>query len=175
MKEKKKGAYKKYWQLYLLLLLPMIYLLIFKYIPMVYIQIAFKEYKIGVSPWKMPLAANNGFKYFIRAFSNKDFINALRNTLMLNLLDLIAGFPAPIIFALILNELAFKKFKKVTQTIAYMPHFLSWVIVSSLALQLFAPTNGFVNQLIMKFGGEAVPFLNDPKHWVATYIFMGVW
>ncbi|MCR5233174.1 MAG: ABC transporter permease subunit [Lachnospiraceae bacterium] len=175
MKEKKKGAYKKYWQLYVLLLLPMIYLLIFKYIPMVYIQIAFKEYKIGVSPWKMPLASDHGFKYFIKAFSNKDFINALRNTLMLNLLDLIAGFPVPIIFALILNELAFKKFKKVTQTIAYMPHFLSWVIVSSLALQLFAPTNGFVNQLIMRLGGEAVPFLNDPKHWVATYIFMGVW
>lgn len=166
---------KKYWQLYLLLLLPMAYLIIFKYIPMVYIQIAFKEYKIGMSPFKMPLAAKHGMKYFIKAFSNKDFINALRNTLVLNLLDLVCGFPAPIIFALILNELCFKKFKKITQTIAYMPHFLSWVIVASLALQLFAPTNGFVNQIINAMGKDSVPFLNDPAHWVATYIGMGVW
>ena len=166
---------KKYWQLYLLLLLPMIYLIIFKYIPMVYIQIAFKDYKIGVSPFEMKWTSKNGMKYFIQAFSNKDFINALRNTLMLNLLDLIAGFPAPIIFALILNEICFKRFKKVTQTIAYMPHFLSWVIVSSLALQLFAPSNGLVNQVINAMGFESVPFLNEPVHWVKTYIFMGVW
>lgn len=167
--------FKKYWQLYLLLLLPMAYLIIFKYVPMVYIQIAFKEYKIGMSPFKMPLAARSGMKYFIKAFSNKDFINALRNTLVLNLLDLICGFPAPIIFALILNELRFRRLKKITQTIAYMPHFLSWVIVASLALQLFAPTNGLVNQVINSMGKDSVPFLNDPAHWVATYIGMGVW
>ncbi len=178
LSKKKVGAsvyLKKYWQLYLLLLLPMAYLIIFKYIPMVYIQIAFKEYKIGMSPFRMPLAAKHGMKYFIKAFSNKDFINALRNTLVLNLLDLICGFPAPIIFALILNELCFRRFKKITQTIAYMPHFLSWVIVSSLALQLFAPTNGLVNQVINAMGRDSVPFLNDPSHWVATYIGMGVW
>lgn len=166
---------RKYWQLYLLLLLPMAYLIIFKYVPMVYIQIAFKDYKIGMSPFAMPVTSKHGMKYFIQAFSNKDFINALRNTVMLNVLDLVFGFPAPIIFALILNELCFKRFKKITQTIAYMPHFLSWVIVASLALQLFAPTNGFVNQLLNAMGKDTVPFLNDPAHWVATYIGMGVW
>ena len=132
------GVYmKRYWQLYVLLFLPMLYLLIFKYVPMVYIQIAFKKYSIVESVWNMPLAGNNGFEYFIKAFNNKDFINALRNTLMLNLLDLVVGFPAPIIFALILNELVFKKFKRVVQTVAYMPHFLSWVIIYGLALQIF--------------------------------------
>ena len=170
------GVYmKRYWQLYVLLFLPMLYLLIFKYVPMIYIQIAFKKYSIVESVWNMPWAGNNGFEYFIKAFNNKDFINALRNTLMLNLLDLVIGFPAPIIFALILNELVFKKFKRVIQTVAYMPHFLSWVIIYGLALQIFAPSSGLVNMVLNNFGIEAIPFLNDSKHWVATYIFLGVW
>lgn len=170
------GVYmKRYWQLYALLALPLLYLLVFKYAPMVYIQIAFKKYSIVQSVWEMPLAGNHGFEYFIKAFKNKDFLLALRNTLTLNLLDLVIGFPAPIIFALILNELCFKRFKKVVQTIAYMPHFLSWVIVYSLALQLFAPGEGLVNMMIEGLGGKSIPFLNDPTHWIATYIGLGVW
>ena len=170
------GVYmKRYWQLYALLALPLLYLLVFKYAPMVYIQIAFKKYSIVQSVWKMPLAGNHGFEYFIKAFKNKDFLLALRNTLTLNLFDLVIGFPAPIIFALILNELCFKRFKKVVQTIAYMPHFLSWVIVYSLALQLFAPGEGLVNMMIEGLGGKSIPFLNDPTHWIATYIGVGVW
>lgn len=167
--------FKRYWQLYLLLLLPMVYFIIFKYIPMVYIQIAFKKYSIVQNVWEMPWAKNHGMQFFIKAFKNKDFIRAIKNTLVLNLLDLVVGFPAPIIFALLLNELRFPRFKKVVQTVAYMPHFLSWVIVASLALQLFAPTSGLVNLVIQQLGGEAVPFLNEPKHWIATYIFVGVW
>ncbi len=170
------GAYmKRYWQLYLLLLLPLLYLIIFKYIPMIYIQIAFKKYSIVQNVWEMPWAKNHGFQYFIKAFKNRDFIRSLKNTIVLNLLDLVLGFPAPIIFALILNELKFPKFKKVVQTVAYMPHFLSWVIVASLALQLFAPTSGLVNMIITNLGGEAIPFLNEPTHWIFTYIFVGIW
>ena len=149
------GVYmKRYWQLYLLLFLPMLYLIIFKYVPMVYIQIAFKKYSIVQSVWEMPLAAQHGFEYFIKAFKNKDFLNALRNTLVLNLLDLIVGFPAPIIFALILNELVFTRFKRVVQTIAYMPHFLSW---------------------LQNMGLEAVHFLDKPGNWIVSYILIGVW
>ena len=166
---------KRYWQLYALLALPLIYLLIFKYIPMVYMLVAFKKYSIVQSVWEMPWAKNYGFEYFIKAFKNRDFINALRNTLVLNLLDLVVGFPAPIIFALILNELVFKKFKRVVQTIAYMPHFLSWVIIYGLALQLFAPSTGLLNMLFNNLGLDTVPFLNDPNHWVGTYIGLGVW
>ena len=166
---------KRYWQLYALLALPLLYLLIFKYIPMVYIQIAFKKYSIVESVWKLPLAGNHGFEYFIKAFKSKDFILALRNTVGLNLLDLLIGFPAPIIFALILNEICFKRFKKVVQTIAYMPHFLSWVIIYGLALQLFAPSTGFINMILNNLGMESVPFLNESHHWVATYAGLGVW
>ena len=175
-KKKRFGVYmKRYWQLYLLLLLPMLYLIIFKYIPMIYIQIAFKKYSIVQSVWEMPLAKNYGFEYFIKAFANRDFINALRNTLTLNLMDLVIGFPAPIIFALILNELVFTKFKRVVQTIAYMPHFLSWVIIYSLALQLFAPTNGLINILLQNMGFSTIHFLDKPSNWVITYVLTGVW
>ena len=174
-KDSTRSYLKRYWQLYLLLSLPLLYLLVFKYIPMVYIQIAFKKYSIIQNVWEMPWAKNHGFEYFIQAFGSNDFRRALRNTVVLNLMDLVIGFPAPIIFALILNELCFKRFKKVVQTVAYMPHFLSWVIIYSLALQLFAPGEGLVNMAIERLGGSSIPFLNDAAHWVGTYIGVGVW
>jgi putative aldouronate transport system permease protein len=165
----------RYWTLYLLLLLPLAYFAVFKYIPMMYIQIAFKKYSIVKKVWDMPLAASYGFEYFIKAFKNRDFLFALRNTLTLNLLDLVVGFPAPVILAILLNELKFEKFKKFTQTIAYMPHFLSWIIIAGLALQVFAPTTGLVNNLLRNMGFAPIPFLNEPTHWVGTYIALGVW
>lgn len=175
-KSRKFGSYmRRYGTLYLLLLLPLAFFLIFKYVPMFYVQVAFKDYNITKSVWEMEWAGNNGMEYFIKAFSNKDFLLALRNTLMLNFLDLLIGFPAPIILAIVLNELAFPKFKRITQTIAYMPHFLSWVIISGLALQLLAPSTGLVNILLNKLGMESIPFLNNPAHWVGTYVILGVW
>ena len=158
---------KRYWQLYAMLLLPMIYLFVFKYAPMVYIQIAFKKFMLNMSVWDMPLAKNNGMEFFIKAFKSKDCLLALRNTIRLNLLDLIVGFPAPIIFALLLNELNLPKFKKVVQTITYMPHFLSWVIIASLTLQLFAPTDGLVNMAISKMGGEPIPFPAGTRSYIS--------
>lgn len=166
---------KRYWTLYLLLALPIMYFMLFRYTPMSYIQIAFKKYSIVQNVWDMKWAANNGFEYFIKAFSNRDFLYALRNTVLLNFLDLVVGFPAPIILALLLNELAFKRFKRITQTIVYMPHFLSWIIISGLALQLLAPSNGLLNILLNRMGIDSIPFLNDPTHWIWTYIFLGIW
>lgn len=166
---------KRYWTLYLMMFLPLVFFAVFRYIPMGYILIAFKKYSIIQSPLEMEWAANYGFEYFIRAFENRDFLYALRNTLGLNLLDLIFGFPAPIILALILNELAFKRFKRVTQTIVYMPHFLSWIIISGMALQLFAPSTGLINLLLNNMGFDSIPFLNDSAHWVVTYVGLGIW
>jgi len=166
---------RRYWTLYLLLLLPLVYLVIFKYVPMLYIQIAFKKYSIVKSVWELPWAANYGFEYFIKAFRNRDFLLALKNTIMLNLLDLAVGFPAPIILALVLNELRFKRFKSFTQTIAYMPHFLSWIIVAGLALQVFAPSTGLANNALRSLGLEPIPFLVKSTNWVGTYVFLGVW
>lgn len=113
-----------------------------------------------------------------KAFNDRTFINALRNTLTLNLLDLVCGFPAPIILALLLNELSFKRFKKVTQTVLYLPHFLSWIIISGLALRLLASNDGLLNILLKRITGNAdasIPFLSNPNHWIGTYVVLGIW
>ncbi|MDR0300739.1 MAG: ABC transporter permease subunit [Treponema sp.] len=167
--------FRRSWMLYAMLAFPMIFFIIFRYIPMTNIVIAFKDYNIfqGVwsegSPWV-------GFKWFQRAFASRDFWNAMRNTIWLNFLDLVLGFPAPIILALLLNEVVFKSFKKLTQTIIYLPHFLSWIIVSSIASRLLAPTSGVVNIfLVNNFGIGPIDFLMDKGKWVMTYIFFGIW
>lgn len=175
-----KTSIKRYWQLYLLLLVPIVYFIIFRYGPMEYIITAFKKYKINAPVWEMEWAKNKKretdvFFYFKQAFQDNQFLRALKNTVILNVLDLVVGFPAPIIFALILNELVFKRFKKVVQTVAYMPHFLSWVIIYGLSLRIFATDDGLINMLIQKLGGSPIPFLGDENLWVVTYIFLGVW
>ena len=175
-----RASLKKYWQLYLLLLIPIVYFAVFKYGPMEYILTAFKKFMIGKKVWEMPWAMNKKketdvFFYFKQAFADNQFKRSLRNTITLNLLDLLFGFPAPIIFALILNELVFTRYKKFVQTVAYMPHFLSWVIIYSLSLRIFATDSGLLNMLISKLGGTNIPFLGEEKWWVATYIFLGIW
>jgi len=171
---KKKGLlyYIKhdFW-LYLMLCIPVAYIVIFKYAPMYGIQIAFKDYNIfqgaNASPW-------NDFATFKQIFSSPQFYQVVRNTLMLNGLDLIVGFPAPIILAILINELAWTRFKKISQTILYLPHFLSWVIIGGIVAQLLSPT-GMLNSLITHLGGEPLPFLTNKYAWVATYAFVGVW
>ena len=175
-----KSSLKKYWQLYLLLFIPIVYFIVFRYGPMEYIITAFKKYMINKPVWEMPWAMNKKketdiFFYFKQAFQDNQFTRSLKNTIMLNVLDLVVGFPAPIIFALILNELVFTRFKKVVQTVAYMPHFLSWVIIYSLSLRIFATSDGLLNILLNKFGIASIPFLGDEKLWVVTYVFLGVW
>jgi putative aldouronate transport system permease protein len=150
----------------------------FRYAPMVNILIAFKQNNFLKPVWEVPWAANHGFEWFIKAFQNRDFLYALRNTVMLNLLDLTLGFPAPVILAILLNELRFRTFKRITQTVAYMPHFLSWIIISGLALRLFAPnppTQGLINIALGRVGMGPIHFLDEPTHWVFTYIFLGIW
>ena len=97
--------------------------------------------------------------------------------MVFNLLDLLVSFPVPIILALMLNELRFVKFKKISQTILYLPHFLSWVIIGSVAYQLFKPSTGIVNVLLVKTGivSEGIPFLTEKNHWAVTYLLIGVW
>ena len=150
---------RRYGTLYLLLILPIAFFIIFRYIPMAWILGAFKENNIFKAPWELPWAKNNGFEFFIKAFNDRTFINALRNTITLNLLDLVCGFPAPILLALMLNELTFKRFKKVTQTVLYMPHFLSWIIISGLALRLLASNDGLINILYKRAGWGTIIYL----------------
>ena len=116
-----------------------------------------------------------GLEIFRKIFKDADFIRALRNSLVFNFLDLIVGTPIPIFLALLLNELRYPKFKKVSQTILYLPHFLSWAIIGSVAYQLFKPSSGLINVLITNMGGESVPFIKEKWHWAVTYLLVGVW
>ncbi|MDR2793374.1 MAG: ABC transporter permease subunit [Treponema sp.] len=171
--EKTTRAYiARTWMLYLMLLLPMAFFVVFRYVPMTNIAIAFKDYNMFKGVWESPWI---GFKWFNQAFHSKDFYNALRNTIWLNVLDLIVGFPAPIILALLLNELRFKLYKKFTQTVVYLPHFLSWIIISGIASKLLAPGAGVVNILLGKIGIGPIDFLMDKQLWIGTYITFGVW
>ena len=160
------------WQLYVLLLIPLFFVLLFKYGSMFGLVIAFKDYKIvkgiGASPWV-------GMDVFVKVFSHRSFPQALRNTLLLNILDLLFSFPMPIILALLLNEVKNKYFKKTTQTLLYLPHFLSWIIIGAIAYQLFSLNNGIVNEVIAMFGGGRIPFLQADTNWLISYIVIGVW
>lgn len=163
---------KKNWQLYILMVLPLLFTFVFKYGAYFGLTIAFKDYKVAKgfsgSEWV-------GFEIFEKVFTHRDFGKAVRNTLLLNILDLIFSFPMPIILALILNEIRCKWFKKVTQTLLYLPHFLSWVIIGALGYQLFSLSNGVVNNLISNMGGSPIPFLQDDTWWLISYILIGVW
>ncbi len=163
---------RRYWQLYALLLLPMAYFLIFRYGPMYGTQIAFKDFNffqgISGSPWI-------GLDAFREVFANRDFFDALRNTLMLNLLDLAVSFPAPLLLAVMLYEMRSAWFKKLAQTVLYVPHFISWVIIGGIVLQVFGTQSGFINNMLTGLGFDAVPFLSDKNYWLITYLAVGVW
>lgn len=165
---------KRTWTLYLMMALPVAFALIFRYLPMTNISMAFKDYNMFKGVWESPWS-DPAYKWFSKAFSSRDFWIALRNTLTLNLLDLFVGFPMPIILAILLNELAFKRYKKVTQTILYMPHFLSWIIISGIAKQLLAPRTGVVNNMLASFGVGPIDFLTKGSLYIATYILFGLW
>lgn len=166
------SSLRRDWLLYAMLILPLAYYIIFKYVPMYGITIAFKDYNIfagvGASKWV-------GLKYFDTVFGQKEFYHVVRNTLVLNMLDLILGFPAPIILAIILSELPFERFRKISQTILYLPYFISWVVIATIALQLFSPETGMVNVFLKRVGLTPIPFLSSNSHWVATYVGIGIW
>lgn len=169
-----KKALKRDWQLYLLLLFPLFMVFVFSYAAYPGMRMAFMDFKpvrgYAGSDWV-------GLQIFQKIFTDPEFTKALRNSVIFNLLDLLVGFPMPIILALILNELRYARFKKVSQTILYLPHFLSWAIIGSVAYTMFRPNTGLVNILLMKMGviSQGIPFMTEKWHWAVTYLLIGVW
>lgn len=169
-----KSAFKRDWQLYLLLSLPLVMVILFNYAAYPGLRMVFMDFKpakgFDGSEWV-------GFEIFVKIFKDADFLRALRNSIVFNLLDLLVSFPVPIILALMLNELRFPKFKKVTQTVLYLPHFLSWVIIGSVAYTMFRPSSGLVNVIMqnLELIQEGIPFLTDKWNWAVTYLLIGVW
>lgn len=165
---------KRDWQLYFLLVFPLLCVILFNYAAYPGLRMVFMDYK--------PAKGYDGSKWvgletFVKMFKDKDFHRALRNSIVFNLLDLAVGFPMPVVLALMLNELRYPKFKKVTQTILYLPHFLSWVIIGNVAMTMFRPNTGLVNIAMMNAGiiQEGIPFLTEKWHWMVTYLLIGVW
>jgi putative aldouronate transport system permease protein len=162
------------WPLYLFLLLPLVYLILFRYLPMYGVTLAFRQYHLGTDLFS-PINQWVGLKIFEEVFKTPGFSQAVFNTLFLNLLDIIFSFPAPILLALLLNELRFRRFKRVSQTLLYLPYFLSWAIIGGIVYQVFSTQVGLVNTVVKSLGAKPISFLFDPASWVFVYILMGIW
>lgn len=162
----------KQWQLYVLLLIPIMFALVFKYGSMIGLVTALKDYKVVKGFWDSEWV---GLDVFRKIFGMKNFGLAVRNTLLLNILTLLFGFPMPIILALLLNEIKNVYYKRITQTLLYLPHFLSFIIIGAIAYQLFGMNSGVVNNLIDSLGGARIPFLQEDMHWLFTYVLISVW
>lgn len=164
-----------YGGLYLLILPVLIYVFIFSYVPMYGVTIAFKDYKfvegIAGSPW----TNQHGMKYFIRFLASSQFPRVMSNTLIISAMRLALAFPAPIILALLLNELRGNRFKRVVQSITYLPHFMSWVVISALILDILNPVNGIVNAVIVALGGSTVSFSINPAYFRWILILASMW
>lgn len=166
-----KKAIKKDWQLYSLLILPVVYLLIFNYVPLIGNIIAFRKFVPGGSIFGERWV---GFQYFQMFINDPTFWNVFQNTVILGFLTLIFCFPAPIILSLLLNEVRSTKFKRFVQTASYLPHFISIVIVTGMIFQLLA-ANGAINKLVEYFTGETVSFLQDPDYFRMIYVVSQIW
>ncbi len=161
---------KRNWTLYLMIIPPILYFFLFNYKPLYGALIAFQDYRptrgFGVE-WV-------GFKHFIRFFENPYFGRLLKNTLSINIADLIFGFPAPIILALMLNEMKHSKYKVICQSITYLPHFISSVVICGMIVQ-FCLTDGIFNDIAALFGAERVSMLQNPSYYQPIYVISGIW
>ncbi|MEN6314824.1 MAG: ABC transporter permease subunit [Clostridiaceae bacterium] len=176
LKTKKKNnlilSIRRYWELYLIFLPVAIWFIIFKYVPMAGIILAFKKYNpvagIFDSPWV-------GLDNFFRCFNSPAFLSSLRNTVIISLQRLIWGFPMPVVFAIFLNEVQQRKFKKVVQTVSYLPHFISWSVAGGIFYMLLSPTSGVVNTFLKSLGMQAINFLGDSSYFRSVVVATDIW
>ncbi len=170
---KEKLAYiKKRRFLYYLLIPVILYFLLFHYAPIWGILLAFQDYNplkgLAASPWV-------GMKHFVSFFNGRDMVKLFRNTLLINFYALIFSFPCPIIFALMLNEIRSMRYRRVMQTITYLPHFLSSVVIVGMLTAVLSPSTGIVNAVIKNMGGESIYFMAMPRYFRTLYIASGIW
>ncbi len=163
---------KREWQLYAMLIPTILWLAIFLYKPMYGLQIAFKDYSIfrGIadSPWI-------GMEHFQTLFGNDQFLRALKNTIIISFYGLLFGFPMPILLALMFNEILAQTFKKTAQTIVYLPHFISSVIIAGIVITAFSPSAGIVNTFIEWVGVDPIYFLTKPEWFRPIFVGTGIW
>ena len=164
---------RKYWQLYAMMVLPILYFIIFKYIPMFGNILAFRRYRPGLGPFGTEWV---GFHYFKRFMRDPAFWRAFRNTLILSFANLLINFPIPIIFAILLNEVRNLKFKKLVQTVSYMTRFISTVVVIAILKEILSPSSGLLNNFLTSvFNIEPIYFMNEPEYFRLLYIITDTW
>jgi len=163
---------RRYWQLYLLMLIPIAYFVIFKYIPMTNAVIAFKQFNVVQGIWGSPWV---GFDVFTRLFANPVFPHLVSNTFLLSGYFLLASFPIPIILALALNEIRLRAFRNTVQLVTYAPYFISTVVVVSMTILLLSPRLGLVNDVIGFFGVPQINFLGNPDYFRHIYVWSDIW
>ena len=167
-----KKALQRDFQLYLLCIPALVFIFIFEYGTMYGVQLAFKDFDftkgITGSEWV-------GFEHFERFFTSYQFKSLLSNTLGVSLYQLFAGFPIPIIMALVLNQIKNEKYKKFIQTVTYAPHFISVVVLCGMLIVFLSPSIGFVNNLIAMFGGERIHFMGVPEYWKHIFVWSDIW
>jgi putative aldouronate transport system permease protein len=157
-----------------LMLLPVIgFYLLFKLAPLGGEIIAFKNYRFADGIWASDWV---GFKHFQSLFASKEFYTVLKNTLLLNVYSLVFGFPAPIILALLLNEVRVEWYKRIVQNFLYLPHFISWVVLGGILITILSPSRGVINSILTKvLGLDPIYFLGDPFWWPVTFVLSGIW
>ncbi|MHA6484533.1 ABC transporter permease [Paenibacillus sp. strain BS8-2] len=157
----------------LLLFLPaLIYYIMFRYVPMFGILISFKDYNAFKGVWDSEWV---GLKFYNMFFESPDFFKLLRNTILLGIYKIVFGFPAPVILALLLNEMRLQVVKRVAQSISYLPHFISNVVVVSMMFLFLSPSNGIVNNMIEWFGYESINFMQDDNYFRTLYVLSEIW
>lgn len=164
--------FKQHYWLYLLLLPGLLYFIMFRYVPMGGLVMAFKNYSPFKGLWGSEWV---GFEHFAKFFSNQDFWKLLTNTLGISILQLVLYFPAPIVLALLLNEVRVSGFKRTVQTLVYIPHFVSWVIVASLTYQLFNVSNGVINEICRMLTGQTFDILAKSSTFWGLIVGQDIW
>ena len=163
---------RREWQIYVMLAPMIVWFVTFLYMPMYGLQIAFKDYSvfrgIAASPWV-------GAEHFETLFANSQFLRAIKNTVLISALSLVFGFPVPIFLALMFNEILNAVYKRTTQTIVYLPHFISTVIIAGIVITAFSPSAGIVNTVLGWFGMEPIYFLTKPEWFRPIFIGSGIW
>jgi putative aldouronate transport system permease protein len=165
-------SFKKHWQLYVIVIPPVLFFLIFKYYPMLNAVLAFKDYNVTKGIWGSPWV---GFKHFKLFFENPLFWTLMKNTVLISGYLLIVGFPIPILLALALNEIRNGKFKRLVQLVSFAPYFISTVVMVSIIMLFLAPRLGFVNVAMHQMGLPSINFLGEPGMFRSIYVWSDIW
>lgn len=167
-------AFVRWWPLYLMMLPGIIYFLVYKYAPMGGLVIAFKKFSVKKGIWGSPWA-DPWYKYFQQFFSSPANRNVIKNTITLSLWKLVVGMFPSLIFALAVSECRNRFFARIVQTVSYLPHFLSWVVVYGICTAMLSQTNGVINTFIKKLGGNTIPFLTSNKYFQGVLVATDLW